>query len=80
MLESRAERRVLAAAPDIAVIDVGLDFLSPRTYLLNHTSKQTNDPGTISASDFAQEACFGLHERHLFLRPDHYLGLGIGFA
>ena len=54
MLESRAERSALGAAPDVAVVDVGLKFLSPKTLLLNHTSKKTNDPSTISA----QEACF----------------------
>ena len=31
MLESRAERSTLAAAPDIAVVDVGLNFMSPKT-------------------------------------------------
>ena len=80
MLESRAERSALSAAPDIAVVAVGLNFLSPKTELLNHTNKQTNDPSTISVSDFAQEACFDLHERDLVLRPDQNLKLGIGFA
>ena len=42
------------AAPDIAVVDVGLNFLSPKTKLLNHKSTKTNDPSTISA----QGACF----------------------
>ena len=54
MLESRAERSALGAAPDAAVVDVGLKFLSPKTKLLNHTSKKTDDPSTISA----QGACF----------------------
>ena len=31
MLESRAERSALGAAPDIAVLAVGLNFLSPKT-------------------------------------------------
>ena len=31
MLESRAERSALGAAPDVAVVDVGLNFLSPKT-------------------------------------------------
>ena len=43
------------------------------------TSKQTNEPNIIS-SDFAQEACFDLHKRDLFLRPDQNMMLGIGFA
>ena len=75
-LETRAERSALGTAPDIAVIDVGLNFLSPKTKLLNHMSKKTKDPSTIST----QEACFDLHERYLFLRPDQNLKLGIGFA
>ena len=54
MLESRAERSDLHAALDVAVVDVRLNFLSPKTKLLNHTTKETNDPSTISA----QEACF----------------------
>ena len=32
----------------------------------NPTSKQTNGPGTISASAFAQEACFDLHKQTRF--------------
>ena len=71
MLESRAERSAVGAAPDIAVVGVGLSFLCPKTQLnlnellKNHTSKQTNGPRTISdsASDFAQhEACFDLNQ------------------
>ena len=31
MLESRAERSALGAASDIAVVDVGLNFLSPKS-------------------------------------------------
>ena len=54
MLESRAERSALGTAPDVAVVDVGLNFLSPKTYPLNHTSKKTNYPSTTAA----QEACF----------------------
>ena len=56
----------LFAAPDTAVVDVGFKFLSPKTKLLNHTSKQANDPSTICVSDFAQNACFDLRERDLF--------------
>ena len=43
--------------------------------LLNHTSEQMNDPSTIYGSDFAQKACFDLHQRDLFLRPDQNLKL-----
>ena len=46
MVESRAERSALGAAPDIAAVDVGLNFENPT--LLNHTSKKTNDPNVIS--------------------------------
>ena len=46
MLKSRADRSALGAAPDVAILDVCLKFLSPKT---------ENDPSTISA----QEACFG---------------------
>ena len=53
----------LFAAPHTAVVDVGLSFLSPKTWLLNHTNKQANDPSTTPASDLAQDACFDLHER-----------------
>ena len=37
---------------------------------------------TISASDFAQEACFNLHEQNgdLFLRPHQNMKLGFGLA
>ena len=65
MLEARAERSTLGAAPDISVVDVGLIFFY-ESKLLNHTSEKTNDPSTISA----QEACFELREREFFLRPD----------
>ena len=44
------------------------------------TSKQTNGPSTIFASDFAQEACFDWHKRDLFLLPDQNMRLEIGFA
>ena len=54
MLESRTERRSLGAAPDVAVVDICLNFLGLKTELLNHTSKKTSDSGTISA----QEASF----------------------
>ena len=56
MLEFRVEKRALDASPDIAVVDVGSIFFanSPKTYLLNHTSKKTNGPSTISA----QKTCF----------------------
>ena len=39
------------------------------------TGKPTDDPSTTSASDLAQEARFGLHERELFLRSDQNLKL-----
>ena len=95
MIESRAKRSALGAAPDIAVVDFSLNLSRTRYVLLhvqtllNHTSKQTNDPSTciyyivyntIATSVFAQEACVDLHKRDLFLRPDHNLKLGIGFA
>ena len=56
----------LFAAPDIAIIDVGVYSLSPKTLLLTHASIYYNDPSTLSASDFAQEASSNLHERDLF--------------
>ena len=68
------------AAPDTAVVNVVLSFLSPKT---SHGRKQTNDPSTISASDFAQEACCDFARTtavDLFLRPDQNLKLGMGFA
>ena len=75
--ESRAERSTrLFAAPDISllIVDVALNLPSLKTLLLNHTSKLTNDPSTIDASDFYADdftqACFDLHERDLLLRPD----------
>ena len=34
----------------------------------------------MSTAGVAQEACFDLHGRDLFLRPDEDLKLGIGFA
>ena len=43
-----------------------LEFSLSKNLTLNHTSKQTNDPSTISASDVAQEACFDLHKRDWF--------------
>ena len=79
MLESRGERSALGAAPDIAVVDVGLTFLCPKPLLLNHASKPTNDPSTISASDFAHEVRFA-QSRFIFATPDQSLKLGIGFA
>ena len=62
MLESAAERSALVAAADIAaVVDVGLNFLSRKTQLMNHRSKTVNDPSTISAQeaffDFARVVC-----------------------
>ena len=77
MLESRAERSAIGASLRGARHSSSrrwLEFSESQnlTELLNHTSKQTNDPSTISASDFAQ-ACFDLHERDLFLRPDQRL-------
>ena len=65
MLESRAERIALGVsvrgARHISSRRL-LDFSESKnlTELLNHTSKQPNDPSTISASDFAQEASFYL--------------------
>ena len=41
MLESKAERSALGAAPDIAVVDVGLNFSMSKNLtelLKNHTS------------------------------------------
>ena len=43
MLEARAERRALGAAPGVAVVDVGLNFLSKKTELLNHTNEEKNE-------------------------------------
>ena len=68
MLESRADRSALGAPPDIAVVDVAITFLFTKTELFNHTRKQTNDPCTISASDFVHEACFVLDKRDLEAR------------
>ena len=87
MLESRPERIALGVAPDkaVVVVDVGLNFLRMSKKiterLKNPTSNKTNGPGTISASDFAQQQpCFDLHKRDLFSRPDQNMKLGIGFA
>ena len=88
MQESRPERSALGAAPDITTVSSRrwLQFYtsvmskSLTELLKNHTSKQTNGPSTISESDFAQEGCFDLHKRDLFLRPDQNMKLGIGFA
>ena len=58
MLESRAKRSALGAAPDITVIDVSLNFLRPKTLLncwKNHTSKQRNGRCAIFASHFAKK-------------------------
>ena len=38
-----------------------------RRWLESCEDKQKNGPNTISGSDFAQEVCFDLHERDLFL-------------
>ena len=54
MRESRDERSALGASLRGARVDVGLNLLSPKTQLLNLTSKQAIDPSTISASDFAK--------------------------
>ena len=54
MFKSRDERSTLGEAPDVAVVDVCFKFLSPKTYLLNDTSKRKNDPSTIPA----KETCF----------------------
>ena len=58
----------LFAAPDAAVVDVGLNFLSPTTHLLNHKSipVQTKDRSTIPTSDFSQEDCFDARARFVF--------------
>ena len=84
MLEFRAERSALGAAPDIAVVvDVGLNFLSQNlTELLkNPTRKQTNGPGTISASvSHKKPVAIYTNKRDLFLRPDENRKLGIGSA
>ena len=43
MLEFRTEQSALGAAPDIAVVDIGLNFIFPKTYLVTAEShKQTN--------------------------------------
>ena len=78
MLESRAERSALSASLRGARHSSSrrcLEFSKSKDQLLNHTSKQTNDPSTIFASDFVQEACFDLHERYLFLRSDQNVKL-----
>ena len=67
-LKSRAERSVLDAAPDVAVDDVCLNFLSPKTKLFHHTSIKKNDPSTISA----QEACFDLLSTDKMIRSSMY--------
>ena len=54
MLESRAERSALGAAPYTAVVDFGLILPSPEIELLNHTGKKNNDANSIPA----QEAYF----------------------
>ena len=59
MLDSRAERSALGAAADVAVVDVSMNFLSPKAELQNHTSKKMNYPSTISA----QEASFDFAPR-----------------
>ena len=66
MLESRAERSALCAAPDMAAVDAGLTFLCPTTLLLNHPSKPANDPSTITASTFAHETRFA-HTRFKYI-------------
>ena len=43
MLESTAKRSALGAAPGVAVVDVGLNFLSQKTELLNHTNEEKNE-------------------------------------
>ena len=59
MLNSRADRSALGAAPDVgaAVVDVCLKFLGPKTLPLNHTSKKRIYPSIISTQayfDFAR--------------------------
>ena len=77
MLESRAERSAPGAAPDVAVVDVGLSFMSPKTYLTaeSHTSKKR-----MTRASSHKKPISILHERVLFLRPDQNLKLGIGSA
>ena len=70
-----------ARARHTAVVVDGLKFVCPKSELLNHTSKQTNDPSTVSASDLAPGACASIRTNEmLFLRPDQNLNIGIGFA
>ena len=52
MLESRAGRSVLGAAPD--VVDVGLNFLESKNPTAESHERKKNDLSMISA----QEACF----------------------
>ena len=86
MFESSAERSALGAAPDIAVVvDVGLNFLCPKSLtelLKNPTSKQTNGPGTISASVSHHKKPVSIcsNERDLFFHLTDQNGkLEIGF-
>ena len=51
----------LFAAPDRAVVHVGLNFFLYEN-LTAESHEQTDDPSTISGSDFAQEAFSILHE------------------
>ena len=62
MLKSRAERSTLGAAPDVAVVDVGLNFLSPQAGLLNHTGKKR----MIRASSPHKKPVSILHGRVFF--------------
>ena len=76
MLQSRAERIALGAAPDVAVVDVGLNFL--KTYSTAESHEQKNDwpehhLRTRSLFRFCTDEIF-------FLRPDQNLKLRIGSA
>ena len=78
MHESRAEQSVLSSAPDIAVVDVGLDF-----YVQKHTCRITRAHKQMtrhpSPHPIRTRSMFDLRKRDLFLGPDQNLTLGIGF-
>ena len=88
MLESRAERSALGASLRGARHSSSRrwrGFSESPNLAADHTSKQTDDPSTISASTFAEEACFDFARmirtsKYIFLRPNQNLKLGIGFA
>ena len=54
MLKSSAERSVLGAAPDVAVVDVFFKVSESKNLTAESHEQLKNDPNTISA----QEACF----------------------